>query len=65
MGEAGCPPAEHLAGAQLARACLGTPRAELALPFTPLRPVPGHGLVRGRESLAPLYYRYLDRTEIA
>ncbi len=52
-------------GKQLARACLGVPRGELALPFTPLRPVPGHGLARGRESLALLYYRYLDGRDTA
>lgn len=52
-------------GAQLASACLGTPRAELPLPFTPLRPVSGHGLLRRRASLALLYYRYLDGREIA
>lgn len=50
-------------GAQLARACLGTPHADLPLPFTPLRPIPGHGLLRRRAPLALLYYRARDRRE--
>jgi glycine/D-amino acid oxidase-like deaminating enzyme len=52
-------------GRELARACLGTPLASLPLPFTPLRPVPGHALASGRETLALVYYRYRDARELA
>jgi len=52
-------------GGELARACLGTPLASLPLPFTPLRPVFGHALATGKETLALLYYRYRDAREMA
>ena len=52
-------------GGELARACLGTPLATLPLPFTPLRPVPGHAFARGKETFALLYYRYRDSREMA
>jgi glycine/D-amino acid oxidase-like deaminating enzyme len=52
-------------GGELARACLGAPLASLPLPFTSLRPVPGHALAAGKETLALVYYRYRDSREMA
>jgi glycine/D-amino acid oxidase-like deaminating enzyme len=52
-------------GAQFARACLGTPLAELPLPFTPLAPVFGHAVGRHLRGLGILYYRYRDSREVA
>lgn len=52
-------------GAELARACRGTPLAELGLPFTPLAPVPGHGIARRFATLALLLYRRRDAREVA
>ena len=52
-------------GGELARACLGAPLASLPLRFTPLRPVFGHALAQGRETLALVYYRYRDARETA
>jgi glycine/D-amino acid oxidase-like deaminating enzyme len=52
-------------GGELARACLGAPLASLPLPFTPLKPVAGHALARGKETLALVYYRYRDAREMA
>jgi len=51
-------------GAQFARACLGTPLAELPLPVTPLAPVFGHGVGKHLRRFAILYYRYRDSQEI-
>ncbi len=51
-------------GAQFARACLGTPLAELPLPFTPLSPVPGHAIGKRIASFAILLYRYRDSKEV-
>ena len=50
-------------GAQLARACLGTPPGELPLPFSPLAPVPGHAIGRRLSSFALAYFRWRDRRE--
>ncbi len=52
-------------GPELARACRGTPVTELGLPFTPLKPVPGHFIGRRIASLALAFYRRRDATEIA
>ena len=52
-------------GPELARACRGTPVAELGLPFTPLKPVPGHAVGRRIASLALLVYRRRDAAEVA
>ena len=51
-------------GAQFARACLGTPLAELPLPVTPLAPVFGHAIGKRIKPLAVLYYRYRDSKEL-
>jgi glycine/D-amino acid oxidase-like deaminating enzyme len=51
-------------GRELARACLGAPLASLRLPMTRLRPIPGHALAHGKETLALLYYRYRDSREM-
>lgn len=51
-------------GPEIARAALGTPVAELGLPFTPLAPVAGHGIARRFSSLALLLYRKRDRAEV-
>lgn len=52
-------------GPLFARACLGTPVAELGLPFTPLVPVPGHGIAKRFSTLALLLYRRRDAREPA
>ncbi len=51
-------------GAQFARACLGTPLAELPLPVTPLAPAPGHALAKHFRGFGILYYRYRDSQEM-
>jgi glycine/D-amino acid oxidase-like deaminating enzyme len=51
------------AGAQFARACLGTPPAQLPLPFSPVSPVAGHAIGRRIRSIALAYYRYRDKQE--
>jgi glycine/D-amino acid oxidase-like deaminating enzyme len=51
-------------GAQFARACLGTPLAELPLRITPLAPVFGHAIGKHFRGFAILYYRYRDQQEI-
>ena len=51
-------------GAELARACRGTPLAELGLPFTPLKPVFGHGIGKRIASLALVFYRRRDAAEL-
>jgi len=51
-------------GAQFARACLGTPLAELPLPITPLAPVFGHAIGRRIASLQVLLYRRRDAKEM-
>jgi glycine/D-amino acid oxidase-like deaminating enzyme len=48
-------------GAELARACTGTPAEELALPLTPIRPIPLHGLWRAGVALRVLAGRLRDR----
>ncbi len=50
-------------GAQFARACLGTPLAQLPLPFSPVSPVAGHAIGRRIRSIALAYYRYRDKQE--
>ena len=50
-------------GGELARACLGTPLAQLALPLSELRPVRGHAIARRFSPLALLLYRYRDSRE--
>ncbi len=52
-------------GQELARACLGTPLASLALPLSDLRPFPGHGIAKRLSSFAMLLYRYRDSRELA
>ena len=52
-------------GPELARVCSGTPVAELGLPFTPLAPVPGHGIAKRFSTLALLLYRQRDASEVA
>jgi glycine/D-amino acid oxidase-like deaminating enzyme len=52
-------------GPEFARAAAGTPVAELGLPFTPLAPVPGHGIARRFSSLALVLYRRRDAAEPA
>jgi glycine/D-amino acid oxidase-like deaminating enzyme len=52
-------------GAELARACRGTPLAELGLPFSPLRPVAGHWIGKRVATLALLLYRRRDAAEVA
>ena len=52
-------------GPELARVCRGTPAAELGLPFTPLAPVPGHGIAKRFSTLALLLYRQRDAREVA
>ena len=50
-------------GAQFARACLGTPTAQLPLPFSPVAPVAGHAIGRRIRSIALAYYRLCDTQE--
>lgn len=50
-------------GAQFARACLGTPLAQLPLPFSPVSPVAGHAIGRRIRSVALAYYRFRDTQE--
>lgn len=52
-------------GGELARACLGTSLAQVALPVSDLRPVPWHAIGKHFSSLALLQYRYRDSREIA
>jgi glycine/D-amino acid oxidase-like deaminating enzyme len=52
-------------GCELARACLGTPLARLALPVSSLRPVRWHGIGKHFGSIALLRYRYRDARDIA
>lgn len=52
-------------GGELARACLGTSLAQLALPLSGLRPVPWHGIGKLLSPLALLLYRYRDSREAA
>ena len=51
-------------GGELARACLGTPLAHLALPISDLRPVPWHRIGKYLGPLALLRYRYRDSKEM-
>lgn len=51
-------------GREFARAILGTPRRELALPFTEPEPIPLFGVARRVAPLALLAYRWRDRREI-
>jgi glycine/D-amino acid oxidase-like deaminating enzyme len=51
------------AGAQFARACLGTPIGDLPLPFSTLTPVVGHAIGKRIASFALAYYRRRDKQE--
>ena len=51
------------AGAHLARACLGTPFAQLPLPFSSLTPVFGHAIGKRIASFALALFRWRDRQE--
>lgn len=52
-------------GREFARAITGTPRRDLALPFTEPEPIPLHGLVRRvAPPLALMQYRRRDRREV-
>lgn len=51
-------------GREIARAIQGTPVAELALPLSEPRPLPGHGLVRTIAPLRLIEYRWRDAREI-
>ena len=52
-------------GREFARAICGTPKRELALPFTEPEPIPLHGVIRRlAPPLALLQYRRRDRREI-
>jgi glycine/D-amino acid oxidase-like deaminating enzyme len=51
------------AGAQFARACLGTPLAQLPLPLSSLSPVAGHAIGRRISSFALAVFRWRDKRE--
>ncbi len=50
-------------GKKLAKAALGAPLDAIALPFSPLRPLPVQALIRWLSPLALLHYRRLDARE--
>ena len=52
-------------GRELARAARGVPEGELALPFTPVKPVRFHGLAKKVAPLMLLEYRRRDAREIS
>jgi len=52
-------------GGEFAKAVRGVPERELALPFTEPAPLPLHALARRVAPLMLLWYRQLDRREIA
>jgi glycine/D-amino acid oxidase-like deaminating enzyme len=51
-------------GREFARAISGTPRADMALPFTAPEPVPFHSIARRIAPLALVHYRRRDRREV-
>jgi glycine/D-amino acid oxidase-like deaminating enzyme len=51
-------------GREFARATGGTPRRDLALPFTEPEPIPLHGIARRLAPLNLLRYRWRDRREV-
>ena len=51
------------AGAQFARACLGTPLRDLPLPFSTFTPVTGHAIGKRISSFALAYFRWRDKQE--
>ncbi|MBI3373936.1 MAG: FAD-binding oxidoreductase [Betaproteobacteria bacterium] len=51
------------AGAHFARACLGTPLAQLPLPFSPLAQVVGHAIGKRIASFALALFRWRDKQE--
>jgi glycine/D-amino acid oxidase-like deaminating enzyme len=52
-------------GREFARGILGASRADLALPFTEIQPIPLHGLAQRLAPFALLAARRRDRTELA
>ncbi|MBW7970541.1 hypothetical protein [Bradyrhizobium sp. BR 10289] len=50
-------------GKELAKAAMGIPLDAIALPFSPVRPLPAQALQRWLAPLALLHYRRLDARE--